>query len=279
MAERIDHGQASDHPWRRPLRLADLMGQDIWQCRRQFLQRLWPSARGLRVIEVGSGPAHDSLVFAEAGADVTAVDCSAEGLAMGRQFYGQLGLPLRTVLADARRLPLPGGAFDIAFNAGVLEHFSDQDLQAVLDEMIRVVRPGGWVLAFCPNRHNVYYQVHLRRLKRHDYHFERAFSAGQMRARFSARGLMDICVSGVHVHPAPNYLLPGWLPKHHRIEPWCRRAFGWLEHMDHWHRLKSVIAQDFVVWAKVPPRLAPLRPLAAMPAGRTARGAQQRVPV
>jgi SAM-dependent methyltransferase len=236
------------HPWSAPLLLSDLTRQDIWSCRRRFLQRLWSEARGLRVVEVGSGPAHDSLVFAEMGAEVTAVDRSEEALAMGRRFYGELGLPLRTVLADIRHLELPDAGFDLAFNAGVLEHFDDEYLRQVLAEMIRVVRPGGCVLAFCPNRYNFYYQRHLSRLARHDYDFERAFTAVQMQEFFCAGGLRDVHLSGVHVHPAPNYLLPAWLPKHHRIEPWCRWCFSWLENLNGCHKLKSLIGQDFVVW-------------------------------
>jgi SAM-dependent methyltransferase len=248
MPEAMHVSEAGHDPWHRSLRLADLTGQDIWSCRRQFLRGLWPDARGLRVVEVGSGPAHDSLIFAEAGAEVTAVDCSAEGLALGQRFYQELGLPLRTVQADIRRLPLADGSFDLAFNAGVLEHFDDEGMQAVLAEMTRVVRPGGSVLAFCPNRYNIFYQAHLRRLRRHDYEFERALTADEVRERFGKAGLSAICVGGVHVHPAPNYLLPGWLPKHHRLEPWCRWCFGWLENMQGWRRFKSLIGQDFVVW-------------------------------
>jgi SAM-dependent methyltransferase len=242
---------AHHDPWQRPLVLSDLTGQDIWWLRRRMLKRLWPSPGGLHVIEVGSGPAHDSLVFAEGGADVTAVDCSADGLALGRRFYGELGLPLRTVQADIRRLPLEDGSFDVAFNAGVLEHFEDADLLAVLAEMVRVVRPGGRVLVFCPNRYNLFYQTHLRRIPRHDYEFERALTADEMRRHFQALGLVDIQVNGVHVHPAPNYLLPAWLPKHHRLEPWCRWCFAWLENRPGWGRFKSLIGQDFVVWAAV----------------------------
>lgn len=224
-------------------------------------------------MEVGSGPAHDSLVFAEGGAEVTAVDCLQTGLDMAERFYSRRGLPICAVRADARELPFADGTFDLAFNAGVLEHFPDEQLERVIDQMIRVVKPSGWVLAFCPNRHNLFYQTHLRRVKKHSYHFERALSAGEMRGRFEARGLPSVSLSGVHVRPAPNYLLPSWLPKHHRIEPMCRRCFSWLEKMDRWHRLKSRIGQDFVVWAQVPVRLARRKPLVSLGDGRTIRRA------
>ncbi len=247
------HFTETDHDaWARRVTLADLTSQDIWWLRRDFLERLWPVVLGRRVIEVGSGPAHDSLTFARRGAHVTAVDHSQAGLDLACRFYGQLGYPLRTAHADIRDLPFRDGRFDIAFNAGVLEHFNDLELEAVIDEMIRVVKPGGQVLAFCPNRYNVFYQTHLRRIRHHPYAFERAFTAGQIRQRFEAKGLTDVTVSGVHVHPAFNYLLPSWLPKFHRIEPLFRRWFAPLEKMNTCHRLKSLIGQDFVVWGTAP---------------------------
>ncbi len=238
-------------PWQGPPDLDDLKRHDIWALRRAFLERLWGDVAGLKVIEVGSGPAHDSLTFAERGARVTAVDMSLPGLVAAKRIYGQLGLPIDAVQADGLTLPFKSRSFDIAFNAGVLEHFVDRDIQAMIGEMIRVVKPGGHVLAFCPNRYNIYYQAHLRRVVDHQYSFERAFSAHFLKARFEAAGLLDLGASGVHVHPAPNYLLPSWLPKHHRIEPTMRACFSRLEDCNGLNRFKSLIGQDIVVWGTV----------------------------
>lgn len=254
-------------PWARGPRLHDLTRHDIWGLRRGFIERLWPQVRGWRVLEAGSGPAHDSLTFAQRGADVTALDCSQAGLSLARQIYRGLRLPIRTVLASADGMPFCDSQFDLAFNGGVLEHFTDLQLESVIDEMARVVRPGGHLLAFCPNRYNIFYQVNLKRARRHAYEFERAFTASEIRRRFRARGLVDIRVSGVHVHPAPNYLLPQWFPKVHRIESWCARCCRSLEQANRWHRLKSLIGQDFVVWARVPGAVKPRQTIAGFTGG------------
>lgn len=237
--------------WRNLPTLNDLKKHDIWSMRRGFLQRRFPRVDGLRVLEVGSGPAHDSLVFAERGAEVTALDVSDTALDLATKFYRTLNLPLTTVQASATELPFDSGRFDLAFNAGVLEHFTDAQLDEVISEMTRVVRPGGTVLAFCPNRYNVFYQSHLRKINTHRYDFERAFSASGIVGRFRRHGLVGLQRSGVHIHPAPNYLLPSWLPKHHRIEPLLRRCFRPAENTDVLHRLKSLVGQDFVVWGRV----------------------------
>jgi len=242
---------APGDPWTSMPTIEELTRHDIWTLRRRFLERLRPTVRGLRVLEVGSGPAHDCLTFAERGAIITAIDCSMTALTLAGTIYAQRGLPIRTVQADATKLPFRTGSFDLAFNAGVLEHFADDRLRVVIDEMIRVVAVGGEVLAFCPNRYNVFYQTHLRRVREHQYSFERAFTAGGLRRTFRARGLEKVRVGGIHVHPAPNYLLPAWLPKHHRIEPFMRSCFSWLENAAGFDRLKSLIGQDFVVWGTV----------------------------
>ena len=257
--------------WDRDAPLEQLTSHDIWWLRRDFLERMWPDVRGLRVVEVGSGPAHDSITFAERGAQVTAVDHSESGLRLASDVYARLRLPLQTVRADAQALPFKDGQFDIAFNAGVLEHFTDEQLERVVDEMMRVVKPGGLFVAFCPNRFNLFYQTHLRSVQDHHYDYERAFSACEMRRRLVARGLQDVRTSGVHVHPAPNYLLPHWLPKHHRLEPLSRACFGWFERMNSMHWLKALVGQDFVVWGNTPREVTkrvPIRDLSGGPAVR-----------
>lgn len=262
--------QHDDHWANRPT-LDRLQQHDILHLRAAFMERLFPDVQGMKVLEVGSGPAHDSLVFACRGAEVTALDYSTIGVQLAREFYHQLRLPLETAVADARELPFEDHRFDLAFNAGVLEHFTDAELERVIDEMIRVVKPGGVVLAFCPNRYNVFYQHHLKKIRKHGYEFERAFTAAELKERFEARGLPQVHVSGVHVHPAPNYLLPTWLPKYHRIEPLCRQLFRPLERAAGLHGIKALIGQDFVAWAVAPQKLGTRRTIATLDGGPAVR--------
>ncbi len=237
-------------PWEGGVSIDELTRQDIWSLRRGFLSRRFGDVKGWRVLEVGSGPGHDSLYFAERGATVTAVDYSHSGLQTANRIYRDLGLTVTAVRTDARALPFRSDEFDMVFNAGVLEHFEDDPLKTIISEMIRVAKPNGWVLAFCPNRYNVFYQTHLRRIHGHRYEYERAFAAKELGARFERAGLREVSASGIHVHPAFNYLLPEWLPKHHRIEPWMRYCFSWFEGSDRFDRVKSLIGQDFVVWGR-----------------------------
>ena len=166
----------------------------------------------MKVCEAGSGPAHDSLIFAENGAEITAVDISVNAIKNAKQIYSQLGYPIKTFIADIRELPFKDNNFDLVWNAGTLEHFENSDLEKIFEEMIRVTKEGGTVMVFVPNKYYFWYQWHLKILKlrriTRQYEFERAFSIFFLIKLFRKYNLNNIKVSGVHVHPSPNFLIP-----------------------------------------------------------------------
>jgi SAM-dependent methyltransferase len=47
-------------------------------------------------------------------------------------------------------LPLPAGTFDLVLSHEVLEHV--QDDRATIEEIVRILKPGGRLVLFCPNR-------------------------------------------------------------------------------------------------------------------------------
>lgn len=54
------------------------------------------------------------------------------------------------VVAAGEHLPFPDNCFDFVFSNEVIEHTQDDARYAA--EMVRVTRPGGRILLFCPNR-------------------------------------------------------------------------------------------------------------------------------
>jgi len=73
-------------------------------------------------------------------------------------------LPTATGIAQAagERLPFTDSTFDLVFSNEVIEHVADDALYAA--EMVRVTKPGGRILLFCPNRwypveqHGIYWR-------------------------------------------------------------------------------------------------------------------------
>jgi SAM-dependent methyltransferase len=75
------------------------------------------------------------------------------GLEYDYERAAQAGLghpPVRVVCGAGEHLPYPDGCFDLVLSNEVIEHVQD-DRQA-LAEMARVLRPGGRLVLFCPNR-------------------------------------------------------------------------------------------------------------------------------
>lgn len=65
------------------------------------------------------------------------------------------------ISSDPRRLPYPDASFDAALSCGVLEHVLDPD--ASLDELARILRPGGTLYVYkLPNRFSYLEQLAKR---------------------------------------------------------------------------------------------------------------------
>lgn len=78
---------------------------------------------------------------------VTAVDISPNAL---RCYHSLIGDRATMKQASILSLPFADNEFDGAYNLGVMEHFSPSEIEAILAEMFRVIRPGGHVLVFWP---------------------------------------------------------------------------------------------------------------------------------
>ena len=82
--------------------------------------------RGKRVLEIGCGLGTDTVNFARAGAQVTAIDLSDQSAALARQRLEVYGLGDRVTIhvGNAEELPsiLPPQTFDLVYSFGVIHH-------------------------------------------------------------------------------------------------------------------------------------------------------------
>ena len=82
--------------------------------------------RGKRVLEIGCGIGTDTMNFARAGAEVTAVDLSSESLKLAKQRAEVFGLSDRISFyeANAERLSeyIPAQKYDLVYSFGVIHH-------------------------------------------------------------------------------------------------------------------------------------------------------------
>jgi SAM-dependent methyltransferase len=100
-------------------------------------------APGMRVLDVGAGTGNASIPAAQRGATVTASDLTPELLDVGRRRAEGAGVELEWAEADAERLPFEDASYDAVISSigAMFAPFH----QAVADELVRVVRPGGTI--------------------------------------------------------------------------------------------------------------------------------------
>ncbi len=128
----MDKGELYDF-FMRPLEVALL---------RRWRRRLWAPVRGPRVLELGSGTGAN-LPYHPEGVSVVALDRDPDYLRRARSRAAAGEVPPRTIRGCAENIPFRDGAFDEVVFSFLL--CSVDDPSAALDEVYRVLHPGGRV--------------------------------------------------------------------------------------------------------------------------------------
>jgi SAM-dependent methyltransferase len=107
---------------------------------------------GETLLGLDDGLGTDWAVYARNGCEVVGCGPAAERLALARRNFELRGLPGRFLHASPDALPLSSGSIDVACVAGLL---SGPAPAAVVEEVYRVLKPGGKVLALARARYDV----------------------------------------------------------------------------------------------------------------------------
>ena len=110
---------------------------------------------GKELLEIGCGMGTDLLQFARGGATVTGVDYTPRSVDISRRRFKVYGIPGKFVLGDAENLAFPEASFDVVYSNGVLHH--TPDTQKSIDEVYRVLKPGGTAKVMLYHRSSLYY--------------------------------------------------------------------------------------------------------------------------
>lgn len=105
---------------------------------------------GETLLGLGNGLGTDWIQYARHGAEVIACCPSAERLALIQRNFSLRGLHGVFLHANPRTIPLESASIDVVCVANLLEEVAEP--QSVIDEIYRLLKPGGKVLAVMPAR-------------------------------------------------------------------------------------------------------------------------------
>ena len=119
-----------------------------------YLAERWQAEGAYSVLDLGCGLGRHALYFTQKGFKVTALDLSPESIAFNIEQQKKLGVDYLCKLADMMALPFANDAFDRVFSYHVISHQDTAGVKHVIDEITRVLKPGGKVfLTLCSKEH------------------------------------------------------------------------------------------------------------------------------
>jgi SAM-dependent methyltransferase len=129
----------------------DRLWQEDTQAKRlRAISREAGDLRGTAVLDIGSGMGGFVVAAARNGARVVGLEPNGDYCTITRLRAARYGQPPGVVQAFGETLPFASGTFDAVLAQDILEHVREP--MAVLDEIHRVLRPGGVALVTVINR-------------------------------------------------------------------------------------------------------------------------------
>lgn len=103
---------------------------------------------GQRVLDVACGAGYGTNILAQVAAHATGLDLDEAAIRSARRRYRRQNL--KFVAADCCNMPFEDGSFDAVTANEMIEHIDDHD--AFIDEVKRVLQPGGTFMVSTPNK-------------------------------------------------------------------------------------------------------------------------------
>lgn len=141
---------------------------DIYNSQREAIESIpysyalheYKDFKDKKVLDVGCGNGYVLSKYAAEGAEVFGIDITQAGIDLCNKRFEYLSLKGDFRVADAQVIPFPDDTFDCVCSMGVLHHVPDT--QKALDEIYRVLKPGGRLIVMFYHRHSAKYQLKFR---------------------------------------------------------------------------------------------------------------------
>jgi SAM-dependent methyltransferase len=180
-----------------------ILKTDLWDEAKNTRILAWASQRGARAY--GVDISEPIVIQARSAFD------SAPGVRDRRH-------DLQGAVGDVRELPFRDGAFDAIYSMGTIEHFDETE--HAVQEIARVLRPGGRAIIGVPNRHDPFLRpllaTAMQALGLYAYGYEKSYSRRALRAMLQGAGLTVTAETAI-------LFIPGWLRMLDlACHSWCR---------------------------------------------------------
>jgi ubiquinone/menaquinone biosynthesis C-methylase UbiE len=119
------------------------------QGKARFINKILENEQGGKILDIGCGTGEIHSFLQKDHRQITGVDVSKESLKIAQTNY-----PTHNYQPyDGYTLPFEDNTFDIALTICVMHHVVPSQWKHFVNEMVRIVKPGGWIFIF---EHNPY---------------------------------------------------------------------------------------------------------------------------
>jgi ubiquinone/menaquinone biosynthesis C-methylase UbiE len=119
---------------------------------------------GKNVLEIGCGMGTDGTQFAKAGAQYYGIDLTEAAIRLAQENFYLRGLSGAFRQMNAEQLIFPDAMFDHVYSMGVIHHTVNPS--AIVDEIFRVLKPGGTLTIMLYNRTSINYYFEIMFLRK-----------------------------------------------------------------------------------------------------------------
>lgn len=162
---------------------------------------------GTRVLNIGMGSGYLEKLLYDRDVEVCSLDPCGESI---RRLQVELNMGQQFKKGYSNDIPFDSGYFDKVIMTEVLEHLQDDVLHATLDEVRRVLKPGGEFVGTVPYREdlkaNEVICPHCK-LQFHRWGHHQSFDVASLRALFEKHGFR---VKRIYPRSFPDFRRPGF---------------------------------------------------------------------
>jgi len=169
---------------------------------------LWDEAKNTRILAWAS----------RQGARAHGIDISEPTVIQARAAFADGRGALQGAVGDVRDLPFRDASFDAIYSMGTIEHFDETE--RAVEEMARVLKPGGRAIVGVPNRYDPFLRPLLAAILQavglYGYGYEKSYSRPALKQMLEQAGLEVVAETAI-------LFIPGWLRMLDlACHSWCR---------------------------------------------------------